>query len=222
VSPDHPDDRDVVNDRLKRLVDVAGAAVLLVLLLPLLGTVAALVAVSMGRPVLFRQERPGLHGKSFTILKFRTMVEATDASGNPLPDAQRITRLGRLLRRTSLDELPELVNVLRGDMSLVGPRPLLTEYLPRYSEEQMRRHDVRPGITGWSQVNGRNVLTWDEKFTLDVWYVDNQSFRLDLRILRMTIGRVLRGEGIAHPGFATMEPFRGTESGTTPGPRRDC
>jgi sugar transferase EpsL len=210
-----------VNDRLKRLVDVVGAAVLLVLLSPVLGTVAALVAISMGRPVLFRQQRPGLRGMSFTILKFRTMVEATDTIGNPLPDAQRITRFGRFLRRTSLDELPELVNVLRGDMSLVGPRPLLTEYLPRYSQEQMRRHDVRPGITGWSQVNGRNALTWDEKFTLDVWYVDNQSLRLDLRILRMTLGRVLKGEGIAHPGVATMKPFLGTETGTTTGPRRD-
>jgi sugar transferase EpsL len=213
VSQNH----DLVNDRLKRLIDVTGAGLLIVLLSPVLGTVTGLVALSMGRPVLFRQQRPGLHGKSFTILKFRTMVDATDASGNPLPDAQRITCVGRFLRRASLDELPELVNVLRGDMSLVGPRPLLTDYLPRYSQEQIRRHDVRPGITGWSQVNGRNALTWDEKFALDVWYVDNQSLRLDLRILGMTIGRVLKGEGISHPGVATMEPFRGTGSGTTAG-----
>jgi sugar transferase EpsL len=161
--------------------------------------------------VLFLQERPGLHGKSFTILKFRSMLDATDVDRVPLPDALRITRVGRFLRRTSLDELPELVNVLRGEMSLVGPRPLLTEYLPRYSDEQMRRHAVRPGITGWSQVNGRNALTWDEKFALDVWYVDHRSMRLDLQILRKTVGNVVKGEGISHPGVATMEPFRGTE-----------
>jgi sugar transferase EpsL len=199
-----------VNDRLKRLFDVVGAAALIIVLSPVLSVIAALIAGSMGRPVLFRQQRPGLGGKAFTILKFRTMRDATDASGNPLPDAQRITRLGRFLRRTSLDELPELVNVLRGDMSLVGPRPLLTEYLPRYTDEQMRRHEVPPGITGWSQVNGRNALTWDEKFALDVWYVDHHSLRLDLQILRMTIGNVVKGEGISHPGVATMEPFRGT------------
>jgi sugar transferase EpsL len=210
-----------VNDQLKRLFDVVCAGALLILLSPVLGVVAVLVAVSMGRPVLFRQQRPGLDGKLFTILKFRTMVDTTDTSGNPRPDALRITRFGQFLRRTSLDELPELVNVLRGDMSLVGPRPLLTEYLPLYSQEQMRRHDVRPGITGWSQVNGRNALTWDEKFALDLWYVDNRSLRLDLRILRMTIGHVLKGEGIAHPGVATMEPFRGTasETSTPPAPR---
>jgi sugar transferase EpsL len=204
-----------VNDQLKRLLDVVVAVALLVLLSPALAVVAALVAVGMGRPVLFRQQRPGLHGKSFTILKFRTMVDATDGKGNQLPDEQRITRLGRFLRRTSLDELPELLNVLRGDMSLVGPRPLLTEYLPLYSQEQMRRHDVRPGITGWSQVNGRNALTWDEKLALDVWYVDHRSLRLDLRILQMTIGQVVKGEGIAHPGVATMEPFQGADGAET-------
>src|SRR5262249_9921716 len=165
----------------------------------------------MGGPVLFRQQRPGLRGELFTILKFRTMVDRTAPDGRPLPDSQRLTQLGRFLRRTSLDELPELVNVLRGDMSLVGPRPLLAEYLPRYSKEQMRRHDIRPGITGWSQVNGRNALTWDEKFALDVWYVDNRSLQIDLQILQKTIGQVVTGEGIAHPGVATMEPFRGTE-----------
>jgi lipopolysaccharide/colanic/teichoic acid biosynthesis glycosyltransferase len=200
-----------VNDQLKRFFDVAVAGVLLVLLSPVLVVVAIAVVLSMGRPVLFRQQRPGLHGDLFIILKFRTMVDAIDAAGNPLPDAQRITALGRFLRRTSLDELPELVNVLRGEMSLVGPRPLLVEYLPRYSKEQMRRHDVRPGVTGWSQVNGRNALTWDEKFALDVWYVDNRSLKLDLRILRMTIRNVVRGEGIAHPGVATMEPFLGRD-----------
>jgi sugar transferase EpsL len=200
-----------VNDRTKRLLDVVVAVTLLILLSPVLCVIAALVAAAMGRPVLFRQQRPGLGGKAFTIVKFRTMRDATDASGNPLPDAQRITRLGRFLRRTSLDELPELVNILRGDMSLVGPRPLLLEYLPRYTDEQMRRHEVRPGITGWSQVNGRNALTWDEKFALDVWYVDHRSMRLDLQILLKTIGNVVKGEGISHPGVATMEPFRGTE-----------
>jgi sugar transferase EpsL len=203
-----------VNDQLKRLFDVVAAGALLILLSPIIATVAAAVAVSMGRPVLFRQRRPGLGGDLFTILKFRTMADATDADGNSLPDAQRITALGRFLRRTSLDELPELVNVLRGDMSLVGPRPLLAEYLSRYSKGQMRRHDVRPGITGWSQVNGRNALTWDEKFALDVWYVDNRSLRLDLRILRMTIGQVVKGEGIAHPGVATMEPFQRADGET--------
>jgi sugar transferase EpsL len=199
-----------VNDRLKRLFDVVAAAALLALLAPLLAVIAVVIALDTGRPVLFLQERPGLHGKSFTIFKFRSMLDATDAHV-PLPDALRITRVGRFLRRTSLDELPELVNVLRGEMSLVGPRPLLTEYLPRYSDEQMRRHAVRPGITGWSQVNGRNALTWDEKFALDVWYVDHRSMRLDLQILLMTIGNVVKGEGISHPGVATMERFRGTE-----------
>jgi sugar transferase EpsL len=201
-----------VNDHVKRLFDVAVASVLLVLLTPVLAAIAVVVVATMGRPVLFRQQRPGLHGELFTILKFRTMVDALARSEQPLPDAHRITPFGMFLRRTSLDELPELVNVLRGDMSLVGPRPLLTEYLPRYSKAQMRRHDVRPGITGWSQVKGRNALTWDEKFALDVWYVDNRSLRLDLRILRMTVGRVVKGEGIAHPGVATMEPFLGNES----------
>jgi sugar transferase EpsL len=211
-----------VNDRLKRLFDVAVATALLVLLSPVLAVVAAVVALAMGRPVLFRQHRPGLGGKTFTILKFRTMVDASDADGNRLPDALRITRVGRFLRRRSLDELPELINVIRGDMSLVGPRPLLIEYLPRYSHEQARRHDVRPGITGWSQVNGRNALTWEEKLALDLWYVDHRSLRLDLRILRMTIGNVVKGEGIAHPGVATMEPFRGTENEpTTPAAPRD-
>jgi sugar transferase EpsL len=211
-----------VNDLLKRLFDVVVAGALLILLAPLLGSVAVIVAITMGRPVLFRQQRPGLHGDVFTILKFRTMTDATDANGSPLPDSVRLTPLGRALRRMSLDELPELVNVLRGDMSLVGPRPLLTEYLSRYSAEQLRRHDVRPGITGWSQVNGRNTLTWEERLALDVWYVDNRSFRLDLRILRMTVRYVVKREGIAHPGVATMERFQGTErDAAAPGPARD-
>jgi sugar transferase EpsL len=209
-----------VNDQLKRLFDVVVAGALLLLLSPLIGAVAVLVAVTMGRPVLFRQQRPGLHGDVFTILKFRTMTDATDEEGRPLRDSVRLTPTGRFLRRLSLDELPELVNVLRGDMSLVGPRPLLPEYLSRYSVDQMRRHDVRPGITGWSQVNGRNELTWEDRLALDVWYVDNRSFRLDLRILRMTLRYVVKGEGIAHPGVATMERFRGTERETAvPGTR---
>jgi sugar transferase EpsL len=205
-----------VYDQLKRLFDVVVAGALLVLLAPLLGAVAVLVTITMGRPVLFRQQRPGLHGDVFTILKFRTMAVATDAKGDPLPDVLRITPVGRLLRRMSLDELPELVNVLRGDMSLVGPRPLLTEYLPRYTKEQMRRHDVRPGITGWGQVNGRNAVTWEEKLAFDVWYVDNRSLRLDLRILRMTVRYVVKGEGVAlaNPGSAAVERLRGTDSET--------
>ena len=206
---------------MKRLFDFVVAGVLLIVLLPVLALVAVAVAVSMGRPVLFRQQRPGLHRQLFTILKFRTMVEEAEGDGPGLSDAQRITRLGRFLRRTSLDELPELLNVVSGDMSLVGPRPLLAEYLPRYSTEEMRRHEVRPGITGWSQVNGRNTLTWDEKFALDIWYVDNRSLRLDLRILKMTIAQVVRGEGIAHPGAATMERFRGTAASSPEATRRD-
>jgi sugar transferase EpsL len=198
-----------VNDQLKRLFDVAVAGALLIVLSPVFAAVSAAIVLVMGGPVLFRQRRPGLNGRLFTILKFRTMVDVTDPHGRSLPEVQRITALGRFLRRTSIDELPEILNVLSGDMSLVGPRPLLAEYLPLYTKDQMRRHDVRPGITGWSQVNGRNALTWEEKFSLDVWYVDHRSLRLDLRILRMTIRQVIRGEGIAHPGVATMEPFRG-------------
>jgi sugar transferase EpsL len=209
-----------VKDHVKRLFDVVVSGALLIVLSPVLAVVAIAVVVSMGRPVLFRQQRPGLDRDLFTILKFRTMVDATDAQGCPLPDAQRITALGRFLRRTSLDELPEILNVLAGEMSLVGPRPLLAEYLPLYTKEQMRRHDVRPGITGWSQVNGRNALTWEEKFSLDVWYVDHRSLRLDLRILRMTIGQVIRGEGIVHPGVATMEPFGGSGASGSGASRR--
>jgi sugar transferase EpsL len=209
-----------VTDQLKRLFDVLVAGALLIMLSPVLAAVAVAVVIWMGSPVLFRQQRAGLDGELFTILKFRTMTGASDPHGRPLPDAQRITALGRYLRRTSLDELPELLNVLAGDMSLVGPRPLLAEYLPRYTEEQTRRHDVRPGITGWSQVNGRNALTWEEKFALDVWYVDHHSLRLDLRILRMTIAQVVSGEGLAHPGVATMEPFVGSRALGPSAPRR--
>lgn len=195
---------------MKRLFDLFVSAVLLVALAPLLLVTALLVLAAMGRPVLFSQERPGLHSKPFRIHKFRTMSIERDKAGEPLPDAQRLTALGALLRRLSLDELPQLFNVLWGDMSLVGPRPLLMEYLPLYTTEQMRRHEVRPGITGWTQVNGRNALSWEDKFALDVWYVDHRSFWLDLKILAMTAGRVFSGSGVSKEGFATTEKFRGT------------
>jgi len=187
-----------------------GAILALVLFSPLILAVAVAIRLNMGSPVLFRQQRPGLHGKSFTLLKFRTMSDAVGADGAALPDGTRMTRLGSFLRRTSLDELAELFNVLKGDMSLVGPRPLLTEYLPLYSVEQARRHDVRPGITGWAQVNGRNAIAWEQKFTYDIWYVDNQSVWLDLKILWMSVARVLRTEGISKAGHATAEKFRGS------------
>jgi len=198
------------DDALKRVIDVLFASTALVVLSPLLAVVAVLVRVRMGPPVLFRQLRPGREGRPFELTKFRTMTDQRGPDGTLLPDAQRLTALGRFLRRTSIDELPELVNVVRGDMSLVGPRPLLMEYLPRYSAEQARRHEVRPGVTGWTQVNGRNELTWDEKFALDVWYVDHRSTRLDLEILGRTVSQVLSGQGVSAPGHATMEPFRGS------------
>jgi len=169
-----------------------------------------MVGLQMGFPVLFRQPRPGQWGQSFTLLKFRTMRESCDSRGSLLPDADRLTRLGRLLRSTSLDELPELLNVLRGDMSLVGPRPLLMQYLVHYTSEQARRHEVKPGITGWAQVNGRNALTWEGKFELDVWYVDHQSFWLDFKIMVLTIWKIMKREGINQPGQATAEEFKGS------------
>ncbi|GAB3473376.1 sugar transferase [Azotobacter salinestris] len=196
---------------LKRLFDILVAASALLLLAPLLLVLAWLVRRRIGTPVLFRQLRPGLRGRPFELLKFRSMREALDAHGMPLPDAERLTPFGRFLRATSLDELPELWNVLKGDMSLVGPRPLLMEYLPLYTPEQARRHAVRPGITGWAQVNGRNALSWEEKFRLDVWYVDHRSFRLDLRILLLTLRRVLAREGINAEGEATMARFTGSK-----------
>lgn len=189
---------------VKRAFDLIGAALLLVLFSPLIGTIALVVRLGMGSPVLFRQSRPGFAGQPFTVLKFRTMTDQRDANGDLLPDDARLTRSGRVLRRTSLDELPELFNVLKGEMSLVGPRPLLTEYLALYTPEQMRRHDVRPGITGWAQVNGRNAITWHEKFDLDLWYVDHRSMRLDAEILGRTLRQVFRGHGISAP-----EPFTG-------------
>lgn len=195
---------------LKQFIDRLAAAVGLVCLAPVMVATALGIRVTMGGPVLFRQARPGRGGRIFELVKFRTMREAKDADGNPLPDEQRLTRTGRFLRATSLDELPQLWNVLRGDMSLVGPRPLLVEYLPRYSAEQARRHDVLPGITGWAQVNGRNALEWDERFQLDVWYVDNWSLALDLKILALTLLRVIQREGISHAGNATMFKFLGS------------
>ena len=196
----------------KRLFDVTIALVGLIMLLPLLIVIAILVRFRLGSPMLFRQQRPGLHGQPFTLLKFRTMTEGGDARGNLLPDSERLTALGRFLRSASLDELPELINVLRGEMSLVGPRPLLMQYLDRYTPEQRRRHQVLPGLTGWAQVNGRNTLTWEQKFTLDVWYVDHQSLQLDLRILTLTVWKILKRDGISHPGQATMEEFKGSRS----------
>ena len=199
---------------MKRAFDFVVAAGLLVLLAPLRALMAIRVAVQMGRPVFFRQERPGLHGKPFTMIKFRTMRDAVDESGKPAADGERLTSFGKFLRASSLDELPELWNVLKGDMSLVGPRPLLMEYLPLYSPEQTKRHAVRPGITGWAQVNGRNALTWDEKFRLDGWYADNRTFMLDLRILMKTLWAVIRRQGINKDGHSTMPPFRGSKGST--------
>jgi sugar transferase EpsL len=198
------------NGPAKRAVDVVLAALALVVLAPCMLALALAVALLLGRPVVFRQVRPGRGGRPFELLKFRTMTDHAAPDGTPSPDAQRPTRFGQWLRRTSLDELPELVNVLRGDMSLVGPRPLLLEYLPLYSAEQARRHEVPAGITGWAQVNGRNALTWDQKFALDVWYVDHWSLGLDVRILLRTLVAVFRATGINQPGSATQERFRGS------------
>ena len=195
---------------IKRLFDIVASAVGLLLLSPVLIAIAVASRLSMGPGVLFRQQRPGRGGRVFTMYKFRTMRDAFDASGAQLPDSERITRVGGVLRRWSLDELPELFNVLKGDMSLVGPRPLLVEYLPLYSPEQARRHEVRPGITGWAQVNGRNAISWEQKFELDVWYVDNHSLGLDLKILFMTVAPVFRREGISQEGHATAERFEGS------------
>jgi lipopolysaccharide/colanic/teichoic acid biosynthesis glycosyltransferase len=209
TSPGGAPRRTAGGDALKRAFDVVAAGAGLLLLSPLLLVVGGVVRVTLGTPVLFRQVRPGLRGRPFTLYKFRTMRDATGPDGAPRPDAERLGRVGRFLRSTSLDELPELLNVLRGDMSLVGPRPLLMEYLPRYSAEQARRHDVRPGLTGWAQVNGRNAVPWEEKFRMDVWYVDHRSFGLDLRILARTVGKVFRREGISQAGEATAAPFTG-------------
>jgi lipopolysaccharide/colanic/teichoic acid biosynthesis glycosyltransferase len=194
----------------KRILDILAALLGLILLSPLLVVLSLLVAVKLGRPIFFKQRRPGYHGQIFQLYKFRSMRHAVDADGNLLPDAERLTSFGRFLRSNSLDELPELFNVLRGEMSLVGPRPLLVQYLDRYTPEQARRHNVLPGLTGWAQINGRNALTWEEKFRLDVWYADHWSFGLDIKILALTVGKVLKREGISAPGEATMQEFMGS------------
>jgi lipopolysaccharide/colanic/teichoic acid biosynthesis glycosyltransferase len=200
---------------IKRVFDIIASALGLLLLSPVILIVAWKIRRKLGSPVLFRQVRPGLEGRPFEMIKFRTMREALDANGQPLPDAQRMTPFGNFLRSSSLDELPELWNVLKGDMSLVGPRPLLMEYLPLYNVQQYRRHEVRPGVTGWAQINGRNALGWEEKFELDVWYVENRSFWLDLKIILMTIKKVLIRDGINAAGEATMSRFTGSPLTTT-------
>lgn len=196
---------------IKRFLDFLIALTALVILSPIIIITAILIRFKLGSPILFAQDRPGLNGNVFKMLKFRSMLDAQDAHGNPLPDEQRMTTFGALLRSTSLDELPGLINVLKGDMSLVGPRPLLVEYLPLYNQEQAKRHNVRPGITGWAQVNGRNAISWEDKFTLDVWYVDNQSLLLDVKILLLTVKKVFVREGIASDGHVTIEKFKGSE-----------
>ena len=196
--------------RLKRTFDLLLTIPGLLLISPLMGVIALVIRFALGRPVLFPQTRPGYRGKPFVVYKFRTMAETRDAEGNLLPDEARLTRLGRFLRSFSLDELPEFINVVRGEMSIVGPRPLLMQYLPRYTPEQARRHDVLPGITGWAQVRGRNVLRWEDRFQLDVWYVDHWSFGLDIKIMFLTLWKVIKREGISQPGHATMEEFQGS------------
>jgi sugar transferase EpsL len=196
----------------KRPIDLIAAAAGLTLLSPVIAATAVAVRIFLGSPVLFRQVRPGLDGKPFRLVKFRTMIDAVDSAGTPLSDGERLTRFGRLLRASSLDELPQLWNVLKGEMSLVGPRPLLMEYLERYSPEQSRRHQVRPGLTGWAQVNGRNATSWSERLRLDVWYVDNRSLMLDLRILARTVAAIFRRQGISAQGHDTMPLFLGTDS----------
>ena len=198
---------------LKRLLDIIIASIALILLSPLYAFVAYKVKKNLGSPVLFRQVRPGLHGKPFEMIKFRTMKDAVDEQGNPLPDSERLTPFGQMLRSTSLDEMPELWNVIKGDMSIVGPRPLLMEYLPLYSPEQAKRHDVRPGMTGYAQVNGRNAIGWEEKFKLDTWYVENQSIWLDFKIMFKTVHKVLAKDDISAEGEATMTKFTGTKTG---------
>lgn len=198
---------------IKRGIDLLSAMAALAILSPLLAVVCLLIRWRLGRPVFFKQLRPGLHGVPFQMIKFRSMRDARDMHGSPLPDEARLTRFGRFLRSSSLDEVPELWNVLKGDMSLVGPRPLLIEYLPLYTPEQARRHEVKPGITGWAQVHGRNAISWDEKFRLDVWYVDHRSFWLDLKILAMTLISICSRQGINEPGQATMSKFTGSQGG---------
>jgi sugar transferase EpsL len=197
---------------LKRFFDILVSTGAILAISPLLLLLVVLIRLRVGSPVLFIQLRPGLHGELFPIYKFRTMTDERDTHSNLLPDAARLTRFGRFLRSTSLDELPELFNVIKGDMSLVGPRPLLMQYLNRYTPEHARRHEVKPGITGWAQVNGRNAITWEQKFAFDVWYVDNRSFSLDLKILFLTVWKIIKREGISQQGQATMEEFMGSKS----------
>ncbi|QPL47224.1 sugar transferase [Halomonas sp. A40-4] len=196
---------------LKRIFDVAVSSLVLLIGLPILLVLSVMIWARLGKPIFFVQKRPGQDARPFQMIKFRTMKDAFDSQGNPLPDAQRMTPFGQFLRSTSLDELPELWNVLKGDMSLVGPRPLLMEYLPLYSEAQYRRHEVRPGVTGWAQINGRNAISWEDKFKLDVWYVDNRTFLLDLKILFLTVKKVVARDGVSGEGEATMSKFTGNK-----------
>ncbi|MBG9990013.1 sugar transferase [Pseudoalteromonas sp. NZS37] len=197
---------------IKYLFDLTVSIIVFLILLPVILLVAVLIRIKLGSPILFTQNRPGLHGKVFKMMKFRSMLDAKDKHGNLLPDNERMTKFGAFLRSTSLDELPGLFNVIKGDMSLVGPRPLLVQYLPLYNSEQAKRHNVRPGITGWAQVNGRNAIGWDEKFKFDVWYVENQSFLLDMKILLLTVKKVFVREGISADGHVTIEPFKGSNN----------
>ena len=203
----------IAGNPVPRVFDLLFSSILLIIALPVFVIISILVMIFLGRSIFFYQKRPGLHAKPFIMVKFRTMLDVRNPSGELLSDSKRLTKFGRFLRSTSLDELPELWNVLMGELSLVGPRPLLLEYLPLYSVDQMRRHEIRPGITGWAQVNGRNALSWEEKFKLDIWYVDNQSFWLDLKILFMTVKKVVVREGISAKGDATMPVFAGKASG---------
>jgi len=196
---------------LKRMIDLFGSIVLIIIFSPIMLLIVLVIRINMGSPVLFKQMRPGLCGKPFYIYKFRTMIDKEDKNGNLLPGKLRLTKLGIFLRKYSLDEIPQLFNVIKGDISLVGPRPLLMEYLPIYSKEQARRHEVKPGITGWAQVNGRNSISWEEKFNLDVWYVNNQSLVLDLKILLLTIKKVFKKEGVSANGHYSMEDFKGVK-----------
>ena len=201
-----------MKEKVKRAVDVVFSIIALSISLPMISLISGLIYLTMGRPIFFKQVRPGLNGKPFVLYKFRTMLDLRDQTGKMLPDERRLTSFGRWLRSTSLDELPVLFNVLKGDMSLVGPRPLLMEYLDRYTTEQARRHEVKPGITGWAQINGRNAISWEEKFALDVWYVDNWNFLLDFKIIFLTILKVLKHDGISADGHATMPEFKGSRS----------
>lgn len=198
---------------MKRFIDVIVSLSVLIVFFPVLTLTAVLIRISMGKPVLFKQERPGLNGQPFCLYKLRTMQTVRDQKGEMLDDEWRITRLGRIIRSLSIDELPQLINVLKGDMSLIGPRPLLLEYLPLYTKEQKKRHLVKPGITGWAQINGRNAITWEEKFKLDVWYVENRSLKLDMKIFLLTLKKIIKKEGISQQGQVTMEKFKGPKEG---------